>query len=58
MRSPQASPDGVYFAYPVSNWQRTSNENTNWRTDLSVRGPEIIKALEDRLNIHPHKTFN
>ena len=57
--------DGVFFAYPGRPWERPSNENTNGllrqyfpkRTDLSVHRPEVLEAVEQRLNNRPRKTL-
>jgi transposase, IS30 family len=51
----------IYFCDPHAPWQRGSNENTNGllrqyfpkRTDLSVYGPEHLRAVEDELNARP-----
>jgi IS30 family transposase len=46
----------IYFCDPHAPWQRGSNENTNGllrqyfpkRTDLSVYGPQHLRAVEGR----------
>jgi IS30 family transposase len=51
----------IYFCDPHAPWQRGSNENTNGllrqyfpkRTDLSVYGPQHLRAVEDELNARP-----
>jgi len=57
--------DGVFFAHAGSPWMRPTNENTNGLlrqyfpkgTNLSVHGPEVLRAVEDRLNHRPRKTL-
>ena len=49
----------IYFCDPHAPWQRGSNENGLLRqyfpkrTDLSVYGPEHLRAVEDELNARP-----
>jgi len=51
----------IYFCDPHAPWQRGSNENANGllrqyfpkRTDLSIHGPEHLRAVEDEINARP-----
>jgi transposase, IS30 family len=51
----------VYFCDSHSPWQRGSNENANGLlrqyfprgTDLSVHGPQHLRAVEDEINSRP-----
>lgn len=55
--------DGVYFAHPAGPWQRGSNENINGllrqyfskSTDLAIRNPLDLRAVEELLNNRPRK---
>ena len=56
----------VYFCDPHAPWQRGSNENTNGLlrqyfpkgTDLSIHGPEHLRAVEDELNRRPRRVLD
>lgn len=56
----------VYFCDPHAPWQRGSNENTNGLlrqyfpkgTDLSIHGPDHLRAVEDELNRRPRLVLN
>jgi hypothetical protein len=51
----------IYFCDAHAPWQRGSNENANGllrqyfpkRTDLSVHGPDHLRAVEDEINARP-----
>jgi len=56
----------VYFCDPHAPWQRGSNENTNGLlrqyfpkgTDLSIHGPDHLRAVEDEINRRPRLVLN
>jgi transposase, IS30 family len=56
----------IYVCDPHAPWQRGSNENANGllrqyfpkRTDLSVHGPERLRAVEDEINTRPRLVLN
>ncbi|WP_406841853.1 IS30 family transposase (plasmid) [Streptomyces sp. AHU1] len=53
--------DGIFFARPVSPWERGMNENADGlvrqcllkRTNLSLHTPDDLRAVEQRLNNRP-----
>ncbi len=56
----------IYFCDAHAPWQRGSNENANGllrqyfpqRTDLSVHGPEPLRAVEDEINPRPRMVLD
>ena len=56
----------VYFCAPHSSWQRPTNENGNGLlrryvgkgTDLSIHGPDELRAIEHRINTMPRRVLH